>query len=261
MRIVAAAWLAVVLIVYWKQRSLTYFPDPTRVAPASEGLTGVTEDTLKTPDGETLVAWWTPPAEGKPVVLYFHGNGGNIAIRSGRISLFQQAGFGVYMLSDRGYSGSTGTPNEPALVADAKLAYDTLVKRGVAPGKIVVFGESLGSGLAVQVAASRHVGGIVLDSPYTALPDVGARTYPWLPVHLLMSDRFDSLSVIKNVHAPLLIIHGDADSVVPYDLGLKLFEAANEPKKHLRLPGKGHVMPLRDGAWDTVRPFIDAIGK
>ena len=257
--VLVSAWLAVVVYLYANQRRMLFLPDSERISPQQARLSGVSEEVIPTPDGEQLVAWWAPPQPGKPVILYFHGNGGNLASRAGRMQLFQQAGFGALMLADRGYSGSTGTPSETALVADAMLAFDRLVTRGVPAGRIVVFGESLGTGLAVQVAAGRAAGGLILDSPYTSLVDVAASRLPWIPVRWLMSDRFDSFSAIGTVRAPLLVIHGDQDEVVPYELGARLFAAANEPKRMLTLPGAGHVTPLRDGPWPTVRAFVDGL--
>lgn len=250
------AYLAVVAFVYVVQRSLVFRPDPQRVAPERAGLFGVSEETLVTPDGEKLIAWWTKPRLDNPVMLYFHGNGGNLAVRSTRLSLFQSAGFGVLMLAGRGYSGSTGAPSELALVADAKLAFDWIVAKGIAADQIVVFGESLGTGLAVQTAASRSVRAVILDSPYTSMADVAAGRVPWLPVHWMMSDPFDSMAHIGRVRAPVLVVHGTEDDVVPYALGSKLFAAANEPKRLLTLPGVGHVAPLRDAAWPVIQAFL-----
>ena len=258
-RILVISWLIIVALLYIFQRRMVFIPDPTRMSPAQARLTGVSEQTITTPDGETLVTWWSPPRQGRPVVLYFHGNGGNLSARAGRMQLFQQAGWGALMLADRGYNGSTGQPSETALVADAKLAFDQVVARGIPGDQIVVFGESLGTGLAVQVAADRPVRAIILDSPYTSLVDVAAGRMPWIPVRWLMADRLDSLAVIPRVHAPLLIIHGDQDDAVPYDLGVRLFNAANEPKRMLTLPGAGHVTPLRDGPWVTVRAFVEKV--
>lgn len=255
-KVLVISWLAVVALVYVQQRSLIFRPNSERVTPENAGLSGVHEEKIPTPDGETLIAWWCPPKPDKPVILYFHGNGGNLPVRAGRMQLFQQAGYGVLMLADRGYSGSTGSPSEAALVADAKLAFDWLVAKGVAANRITAFGESLGTGLAVQLAADRPVRSVILDSPYTSLADVAAERVPWLPVRWIMSDPFDSMAHIAKVRAPLLIVHGDQDNVVPYALGTKLFAAANQPKRLVTLTGFGHVAPLRNGAWPAIQAFL-----
>jgi len=255
-KVSVVAWLVVVAGAYVVQRSLIFHPDVRRVAPEHAGLTGVRETLLATPDGEKLVAWWVPPEPDRPVMLYFHGNGGNFAVRATRLALFQSAGYGALMLSHRGYSGSTGSPSERALVADAQFALDWIVAHGISADRIVLFGESLGTGMAVQLAASRPVRAVILDSPYTSMADVAATRAPWLPVHWIMSDPFDSMAHIGQVRAPLLVVHGTDDDVVPYALGSKLFAAANEPKRLLTLPGAGHVAPLRDAAWVGIQAFL-----
>ena len=242
------------------QRQLMYFPDPTRIAPEAEGLKGVTEEIVETPGGVKLVTWWSPPrSPGKPVVIYFHGNGANLAVRGRRIELLQGRGYGVLMLSYRGYGGSGGKPSEAALVADAGLIFERVVAKGIDPSRIVLFGESLGTGVAVQVAASRTLGGVILDSPYTSMVDVAEIHRPYMPVRRFLWDRYDSLAVIGRVHAPLLILHGEADSVVPYALGQRLFAAANEPKTFITLPGAGHVSPLNEVSWAAIVKLLEGV--
>lgn len=257
----ALVWHAALGLLYLFQRQLVFRPDPERLAPAAVGLAGFAEETLATPDGARLIAWWVPPRPGRLTVLYFHGNGGNVSYRAGRFGLLRDAGFGVLALSWRGYGGSTGSPSETALVADGRLAYRHLLAKGIPAERIVIFGESLGSGVAVQVAADARVAGLILDSPFTSVADVAARRFPFLPVHGLVLDRFDSLARIADIGTSLLIVHGDRDRVVPYDLGVRLHAAAREPKRFVTLPGAGHTAPLAAGAWRHVREFLEATGR
>ena len=148
-------------------------------------------------------------------MLYFHGNAGNLGNRSERVRRFLARGWGVMFLSYRGYGGSTGRPSESANVADAKLAYEELRKAGVAPHDIIVYGESLGSGVAVQVAAEKEVGGLVLDAPYTSIVDVAEVSYPYLPVRPFMFDRYETMRFLPQVTAPLLVMHGEDDQRHP----------------------------------------------
>lgn len=261
-RVLLIAYVGVALLIYALQRRLQYFPDTERVSPASEGLSGVEEIVLDMADGHRIIAWWAPPPKGtrKPVVLYFHGNGGNISYRAARASLMQRAGMGVLMMTYPGFGGSTGRPTETRIMSDARVAYAWLDQHG-AKGRIAVFGESLGSGVAVQLAASVPVLAVVLDSPFSSAVDVAAHHYPYLPVRWLMWDRFESMAHIGKVRAPLLIVHGDQDPVVPHALGRKLFEAANEPKQFVTLPGGGHTEPLANGAWKAVRPFLESLTR
>ena len=148
-----------------------------------------------------------------PTILYFHGNAGEIGDRPLRFNYYHSRGFGVAYLSYRGYGGSSGSPSEAGLITDATAAYDWLIAKGVEPSRIAVLGESLGSGVAVQLAAKREVGAVALEAPYTSTVDVAANIYWWLPVHALMKDQFKSMDFISAVVAPLLIIHGDQDDL------------------------------------------------
>lgn len=254
--IAAAAYGLVVLTAYLVQRRLMYLPDPTRVPPASVGLVGVEEQMLATPDGEHLVVWRAAAKPGMPTILYFHGNAGGLASRAERISAFQGEGWGVAMMAYRGYSGSTGTPTEANNVADAKTAYDWLVKSGVDPDRIVVYGESLGSGVAVQLAVARKVRALILDSPYTSTSDVAVLSYPFLPVRLLLQDRYESSRYIAQLTAPLLVMHGELDRVIPVRMGRALFAKARGPKRLVIFPDGGHSNLFENGAMAAIRAWL-----
>ena len=153
---------------------------------------------LKTPDGARLVAWYGKAKPGQPTLLYFHGNAGSLAVRAERIRRFMDEGWGVYMMTYRGYGGSTGSPSETANVADARLAYGALVQEGVDPASIILYGESLGTGVAVRLATERPAGGLILDAPYTSIVEVAAQAYPFLPVRYFLKDRYE----IEELHRP-----------------------------------------------------------
>jgi fermentation-respiration switch protein FrsA (DUF1100 family) len=257
--VVLGLYLVVAVSAYVFQRRLIYYPDPIYTTPADEDLDGVEEIRLATPDGETLIVWHAPAEAGRPTILYFHGNAGDLASRAPRLQRFAAGGLGVFMPAYRGYSGSTGSPTEAALVADAQLAYEHLRKSGIPAGRIIVYGESLGTGVATQLAASREIGALVLDSPYTSIPDVGRWLYPFLPVETLTIDRFESKRYIGQVKAPILILHGTNDNTIPIELGRNLFQLAPEPKEMAELKGAGHSDIYSFGAWDKLRRFIDGV--
>jgi fermentation-respiration switch protein FrsA (DUF1100 family) len=256
--LVIGLYLVVTLSLFALQRKLIYPADPTRHSPSEAGLDIVREVTLKTPDGEELVAWHAPAQPGRPTLLYFHGNGGTLLLRAERIRRFLGDGLGVFMPAYRGYSGSTGSPSEVALIADARLAYDHLIGQGLRPERIVVYGESLGSGVAVQLAASRQVAGVVLDAPFKSLLDVAQRHYSYVPVRPFLLDTFASDQYIAQVKAPVLIMHGTRDRVIPLDSGKALFEAASQPKEMVVLDGAGHSDIYSFGAMPVLRRFIEA---
>ncbi len=252
----------VIALAYAKQRALVYHPGGLRLAPVQFGLANVDDVTLVTPDGEKLVAWWAKAAPGKPTILYVHGNAGHLSERSERIRFFQNSGIGIFMLAYRGYSGSTGSPSETANVADAVLAFDHLLATGVRKQDIVLFGESLGTGVAVQLAGLRPgAAGLVLDSPFTSMADTGAHHFPWLPVGALLTDRYDSLSRIGALHLPLLVLHGEADDTVPVAMGRAIYAAANEPKRIVTFPGAQHILHAQFGSLEIVRDFIGALKR
>jgi fermentation-respiration switch protein FrsA (DUF1100 family) len=255
----ASAYALVVLAMWLGQRRLMYVPDPTRARPVAVGLHGVHEVELATADGARLVVWRAVPAEGRPTLLYLHGNAGNLATRADRARRYRAKGYGLAMLSYRGYGGSSGAPSEAANVTDARALYDRLVAEGIAAGDIVLYGESLGSGVAVQLAASVPVGAVVLDSPYTSIVDVAVRAYPFLPVRPLLLDRYESERSIRQIGAPLLVLHGKLDQVIPFEMGAALFATASEPKRFVDYPSGGHSNLDEHGAVEDVDRWLSEL--
>jgi uncharacterized protein len=255
--IVSAVYLVITAATYVLQRDLLFHPSSLHMVPRSLGLTDVAEMELDTDDGERLVAWYAPAAEGQPTLFYLHGNAGSLAHRAGRVRLYRGYGYGIFMLAYRGFSGSTGAPSESTIVADSLMAYDRLKTLGVPDEEIVVYGESLGTGVAVQVAANRRPNGLVLESPFSSVADVGSYLYPFLPVRWLLKDRFDSVEHIHQVKAPLMILHGEDDRIVPVRFGRKLFEAAPAPKTAFFFKGATHYTLYEHGAFERVRKFLE----
>ena len=241
------------------QRKLMYFPARERVEPSRIGLAAVEERVISTPDGARVIAWYGKAQPGQPTILYFHGNGGSLITRQERIRKYLDRGRGILMMTYRGYGGSTGTPSEKANVADARLAYDLLRKDGIAPADIIIYGESLGSGVAVQVAAVRDCAGLVLDAPYTSVVDVGSLAYPFLPVDLLLTDRYETMRYIGGVRVPLLVIHGERDTVIPVEMGRAVHAAANEPKTLVTFRQAGHSDHHQHGSFEAVNDWIDRL--
>ena len=244
------------LAMYHGQHRLVYRIDGRRIPPSRIGLANVDELTLQVPGGEKLIAWHSKAAAGKPTILYFHGQAGNLARRADRVRRYRAAGVGFMIVAYRGFSGSTGTPSERANVADAVFAYDWLVNSGIAPADIVVYGESLGTGVAAQVAAQREVSGIVLDSPFTALTDVAAGRHPMLPVRRFIFDRYETLTHVGKIMAPVLVLHGEDDPIVPLAMGKQVFEAMRGPKRLITYCGGRHLDHGRFGSFDAVLRFL-----
>jgi uncharacterized protein len=257
--ILATAYVAVVAGMYVYQRDMMYFPDQIKRVPPSfyEMLAGVQEVDLKTSDGLNVVAWYWPAPEGKPTVVLFHGNGGSLRSQRYRLKYFKDAGMGVMMPAYRGYGGSDGTPSEEGLYLDARATLDWLNAQGVADEATVLYGQSLGSGVATKIASERKVALVVLEAPYTSTVDVASWRFPIVPVAWMMTDRYESLSRIDKVTAPILVMHGDSDYVIPQAFGRRLFEAANQPKEGFWPKGIGHTDIFDNGGFTTARDFID----
>ena len=253
--IALCAYIALTAVVYVAQRSLMYFPDTAHVLPAAAGLPEAEEVPLTAADGVRIAAWHVAPRDGKPVILYFHGNGGALRFRVTRFRRVIADGIGLVALEYRGYGGSGGSPNEQGLIADAQAAYHFAAAH-YPPQQLVLWGESLGSGVAIAVAAERPVSRVILEAPFTSAVALGARHYWYLPVRLLMKDQFRSDLRIGKVKAPVMIMHGVNDRVVPYAMGEQLFELANKPKHFVRFLDGGHEDLDDNGGLDAVARFL-----
>jgi uncharacterized protein len=238
------------------QRRFLYFPDRRLTHPAEAGMTGVEELRLMTNDGETLIAWHVPPSEGHPFILYFHGNGGALADRVPRFRMFAASGYGLLAISYRGYGGSTGSPTQIGLMRDGEAAYREARARGYNGDRIILMGESLGTGVAIALAAAHEAAALVLDSPYLSAVDVAAAHYRVFPVRWLMLDQFRSDLAIRDVHIPVLIVHGDNDGIIPINSAKRLFELANEPKIFMSVSGGGHLVLGLAEVFPRVREWI-----
>ena len=254
--VVSVAYACAVAVLFVVQRSFL-FPIPTtaRTAPQAAGFPEAEEHVLATADDEKVIVWHVPARPGHPVILYFHGNGDFLAGFFGRFRGLIADGTGVVALSYRGYAGSSGQPSERGLLQDAAAAYAFTTARYSAD-RIVAWGFSLGSGVAVALAANHPVSKLVLEAPFTSVTDVAAAKLPFIPVGWLLRDQFRSDRRIATVQAPLLIMHGKRDSIIPVTLGERLFALAHEPKQFVRFPEGGHDDLAAQGAIETALNFI-----
>ena len=254
--VLAVIYLAGLVFFYVKQRDYL-FPIPTtiRTAPRAAGFPEATEQVLTTSDGEQVIVWHVPARPGRPVVLFFPGNGDTLAGRVGRFRAITAEGNGLVALSYRGYAGSSGTPSEQGLLLDAAAAYGFAAERYGAD-RIVVWGFSLGTGVAVALAADRTVGKLVLEAPYTSTADVAGAWLPIVPVRWLMRDQFRSDERIGRVTVPILIMHGVRDPVISITLAERLFPLARDPKQFVRFAEGGHADLDGFGAIETIRQFM-----
>jgi fermentation-respiration switch protein FrsA (DUF1100 family) len=244
-------------ILAWQQRRFLYVPDTSRPDISVAGIAEARALTVHTKDGLDLLAWLADPAgDAQPVVLYLHGNGGNIGHRAARFVRLTRLGWGVLLLEYRGYGGNPGAPTEAGLYQDARAGYDALRALGIPGHRIVLWGESLGTGVAVRLATEVQVGAVLLESPYSSITAVAQKQFPLVPVSLLLRDRFDLIGRIGAVHVPVLVMTGGRDEVIPPAMGKAVFAAANEPKVFWLAPDAGHNDMAEAGAFGAARSFV-----
>jgi len=255
------AYLVILVAVMFLEESLIFFPSVYPEGDWQPAGLAVEDAWFQAADGTKLHGWYLPHPRARAAVLFCHGNGGNITHRAHALHMLnRRVGASVLMFDYRGYGRSEGKPDEPGILADARAARAWLAAREkIRESDIVMMGESLGGAVAVDLAARDGARALVVESTFSSLPDVGAYHYAWLPVRLLARTRLDSLSKIGNYRGPLLQAHGDGDTIVPIEFGRRLFEAANEPKHFLMLPGHDHNNVLPDTYYDALAEFIERL--
>lgn len=249
------------VILMFAEESLVFFP--LRYPDGMWHPQGLTpEDAwFQAADGTRLHGWYIHHEQPRAVVLFCHGNAGNVTHRAEALRLLHdQVGVAVLIFDYRGYGRSEGTPSEHGVLQDARAARAWLAQRaGVSESQIVLLGNSLGGGVAVDLAAQDGARALVLENTFTSVPDVAAHYYPWLPVRWLMHTRFDSLQKIARYQGPLLQSHGECDTLIPIAFAQRLFAAANEPKQFVALPGHDHNDLQSPAYFETLRDFLDAL--
>ena len=227
-----ACYLGFVGLLYVTQRRLVYVPDTVVPDPDRTGVAGIEVLHIESRDGLRLLAWFVPPAQPEGlIVLYLHGNGGNIGYRGERLRGFRAAGWGTLLVEYRGYGGNPGRPSEAGLALDAEAGLAALQGMGVAPGRIVLWGESLGSNLAVRLAAHGGFAAVILESPFTSVAALAKKLYPFVPVDLLLKDRFDTAARIAAVRSPTLVLQGGRDRLVPPAMSRAVIESLTASKE------------------------------
>lgn len=254
----AIGYAVLAAALFFFQPRLLYFPDmPARAVEANPEDIGLDFEplTLTTRDGEQLDAWFIPAIQSRGVLLFCHGNAGNMSHRLDSIRLFHDLGLSVLIFDYRGYGRSSGSPTEQGTYLDVDAAWDYLVeKRRILPTQIILFGRSLGAAIAADLASRQDAAAVILESAFTSVPDIAATLYPWLPVRWLSRFRYDTLKKLAAIHSPLLIVHSRDDEIIPFANGERLLAAANEPKQLLKLRG-GH----NDGFIVSGKTYIDGL--
>jgi fermentation-respiration switch protein FrsA (DUF1100 family) len=258
-RIPLVAYVGIVILLMLFENQMVYHPVPYPVGDwQPSGLTFVDAE-FTADDGTELHGWFVEHPDPRAVALFLHGNAGNIAGRAEFLRRVHQLQVSVLALDYRGFGRSKGSPTEAGVIADAQAARAWLARKADIPDhEIVLWGESLGCGVAVELA-TQGARALILENAFTSLPDVAAHHYSWLPVRLLMRNRMRAIDKVGQFTKPLLQAHGDGDSVIPFELGRRLFEAANEPKEFVRVHGGDHNDARSSRFWQAVDQFLDRI--
>ena len=213
---------------------------------------------IPTQDGIEIKGWLhEKDLVNKKTILFFHGNAGELSNRNYKLNEFSKMDINFLIIAWRGFSGNEGKPTEKGLYQDANSAIDWLKSKGVKEEKLILYGESLGTGIATEVAQNKKLAGVILESPYTSMTELAGRYYPLLPVRLLLKDRYESIKKIKNIHSPILIMHGGLDLIVPFQMGAKLYETANEPKFKYFITNDDHMMRYDRMLLNELEKFIN----
>ena len=259
--ILVVIYIVSALYLFFNQASHVYFPKKEIIStPADIGL-AYKDVTFKTSDGVNITGWYIPVVKQKEVILIFHGNGGNISTRLDFINLFYELGLATFIIDYRGYGKSGGSPSEEGTYLDAEAAWNYLVeKEKVSPENILIFGRSLGGPVAAWLAKDKKPKGLILDSTFTSIKDIGAEMYPYLPVRRFFKFDYNTIYYLEGVGCPVLVIHSRQDDYIPFSHAEKLFESANEPK-HLLEIGGSHNNNYLESKEDYVKGIKDFISR
>ena len=257
--ILVSIYFFILISTYIFQRNLLYHPKENNYF--GDTLTVEIEKVkINTQDGIELLSWYhNKNLNSYKTILFLHGNAGSLENRIHKINHFKEMNVNFLLISWRGFSGNKGKPTEKGLYEDAKSAVAWLKSKGVNENNIIIYGESLGTGVATEIAQNKNFAGIILESPFTSMVDAGKNKYPYLPVRLLLKDKYESNKKIKNIKSPILIMHGKVDNLVPFDMGKKMYELANEPKYYYFSEYDDHMMEYNEKLLQVLKDFISSL--
>ncbi len=249
----------VLISTYFFQRNLLYHPTENNYS-GDQLTVSIEKVKIKTKDNIELMSWYhSKNSNDYKTILFLHGNAGSLENRIHKINHFKDINVNFLLISWRGFSGNEGKPTEKGLYQDARSAVAWLKSRDISENDIIIYGESLGTGVATEIAQNKNFGGIILESPFTSMVDAGKDKYPYLPVRLLLKDKYESDKKIKNIKSPILIMHGKVDNIVPFHMGEKMYELANQPKYSYFSEYDDHMMEYNEKLLKALSKFIDSL--
>ena len=247
------------VFLYFYQRNLLYHPNENNYS--DDKITvNIEKVNIKTSDNINLLGWYHEKnLKEFKTLIFFHGNAGSLENRIHKLNHFKDMNVNFLIIAWRGFSGNSGEPSENGLYKDGKSAIDWLIKKGISEQKLILYGESLGTGVAVHLAQNRNFSGVILETPFTSMIDAAKTFYPYIPVKLLLKDKFENYKKIKNINSPILIMHGEADQIVPFSMGKKLYEIANKPKYSYFTKYDNHMMEYDEKLILALKSFLESL--
>jgi uncharacterized protein len=257
--IVLITYLLVLVILYFFQRNLLYHPSENNYF--GDKLTvSIDKIKIKSKDNIELMGWYhKKDSKNYKTILFLHGNAGSLENRIHKINHFQNMKINFLIIAWRGFSGNKGNPTEKGLYEDAESAINWLKNKGIRTKDIIIYGESLGTGIATEIAQNNNFAGVILESPFTSMIDAAKNKYPFFPIRFLLKDKYESDKKIKNIKSPLLIMHGESDKIVPFWMGKKMYDIANEPKYFYFTKYDNHMMEYDENLLIMLKKFLDSL--
>jgi len=249
----------VLVFLYFYQRNLLYLPNENNYS-GDKISVDIQKVKIPTSDNIELLGWYHEKnLKDHKTFVYFHGNAGSLENRIHKLNHFKNMNINFLIIAWRGFSGNNGKPTEEGLYIDGKSAIDWLIKKGVDEKNLILYGESLGTGVATHLAQNKNYAGVILETPFTSMIDTAKKFYPYIPVSLLLKDKFENYKKIKNINSPILVMHGEVDQIVPFFMGKKIYELANKPKYSYFTKYDDHMMEYDENLVLALRSFLKSL--
>jgi uncharacterized protein len=256
---ISLIYLSVLVFLFFFQRSLLYHPNENNYF-NDKLKVDIEKIQIKTSDNINLLGWFHKKDLRKfKTIVYFHGNAGKLENRIHKLNHFKDMNVNFLIIAWRGFSGNSGKPTEQGLYKDGNSAIEWLKNMGLDDKDIIIYGESLGTGIATQIAQNKKFAGLILETPFTSMVDTAKNIYPYIPVGLLLKDRYENDKKIKNINIPVLILHGEADQIVPFKMGKKIYEMANQPKYSYFTKYDNHMMEYDEKLVFALKSFMKSL--
>ncbi len=252
-------YFLVLVFLYFYQRNLLYHPNENNYSEDKISV-DIENVRIKTSDNIELLGWYHEKnLKDFKTLIFFHGNAGSLENRIHKLNHFRDMNINFLIIAWRGFSGNNGNPSEQGLYEDGKSAIDWLIKKGVSEKNLILYGESLGTGVATHLAQNKNFAGVILETPFTSMIDAAKKFYPYIPVKLLLKDKFENYKKIKNINSPILVMHGEEDKIVPFFMGKKIYQLANKPKYSYFTKYDDHMMEYDEKLLFALKTFIKSL--